>query len=69
MLDRIFSGNMSDMSRFSVPGLIVMALGVLLALLARPAAKGVQGRLYWAMKLGALALVMLGALIAMKVFG
>ena len=69
MLDRIFSGNMSDMSRFSVPGLIVMALGVLLALLARPAAKGVQGRLYWAMKLGALALVMLGALLAMKVFG
>lgn len=58
---------MSDMSRFSVPGLIVMALGVLLVLLARPAAKGVQGRLYWAMKLGALALVMLGALLAMKV--
>ena len=67
MLDRIFSGNMSDMSRFSVPGLIVMALGVLLALLARPAAKGVQGRLYWAMKLGGLVLVMLGALLAMKV--
>ncbi len=60
---------MSDMSRFSVPGLIVMALGVLLALLARPAAKGVQGRLYWAMKLGGLVLVMLGALLAMKVFG
>ena len=59
---------MSDMSRFSVPGLIVMVLGVLLALLARPVAKGVQGKLYWAMKLGGLALVMLGALLAMKVF-
>ncbi len=68
MLDRIFSGDMSDMSRFSVPGLIVMVLGVLLALLARPVAKGVQGKLYWAMKLGGLALVMLGALLAMKVF-
>ncbi len=69
MLDRIFSGDMGDMSRFSIAGLIVMALGVLLALLARPAAKGVQGRLYWVMKLGGLALVMLGALLAMKVFG
>ena len=67
MLDRIFSGDMNDVSRFSIAGLIVMALGVLLALLARPAAKGAQGRLYWAMKLGALALVMLGALLAMKV--
>ena len=44
-----------------------MALGVLLALLARPIAKGVQGKLYWAMKLGGLVLVMLGALLAMKV--
>ena len=68
MLDRIFSGDMSDMSRFSVPGLIVMVLGVLLALLARPVAKGVQGKLYWAMKLGGLALVTIGALLAMKVF-
>ncbi len=64
MLDRIFSG---DASRFSVAGLIVMALGVLLALLARPIAKGVQGKLYWAMKLGGLVLVMMGALLAMKV--
>ena len=31
MLDRIFSGDMGDASRFSVAGLIVMALGVLLA--------------------------------------
>ena len=55
------------MSRFSIPGLIVMALGVLLALLARPIAKGTAGKLYWALKLGALVLVMLGALLAMKV--
>ena len=67
MLDRIFSGDMSDASRFIVAGLIVMALGVLLALLARPIAKGVQGKLYWAMKLGGLVLVMMGALLAMKV--
>lgn len=58
---------MNDVSRFSIAGLIVMALGVLLALLARPLAKSVQGKLYWAMKLGGLVLVMLGALLAMKV--
>ena len=34
MLDRIFSGNAGDMSRFSIPGLIVMALADLLACLA-----------------------------------
>ena len=67
MLDRIFSGDMGDASRFSVAGLIVMALGVLLALLARPIAKGVQWKLYWVMKLGGLILVMMGALLAMKV--
>ena len=41
--------------------------GLLFALLARPIAKGVQGKLYWVMKLGGLVLVMMGALLAMKV--
>ena len=69
MLERIFTGSMKDTSRFNVIGLIVMALGVLLALLARHVAKGVQGKLYWCMKFGGLVLVMIGALLAMKVFG
>ena len=69
MLDRIFSGDMSDTSRFSIAGLIVMALGVLLALLARHVAKGVQGKLYWGMKFGGLILVIVGALLTMKVLG
>ena len=40
MLEKIFSGEMADMSRFSVPGLIVMALGVLLSAFARQLADG-----------------------------
>ena len=68
MLDKIFSGTMADASRFSVPGLIVMALGVALNALAGRLAGGNEKRLHL-IKLGGLAAVMAGALIAVKVFG
>lgn len=69
VLDRIFSGEAGDMSRFSVPGLIVMALGVICVLLARRVSGGIQSRRYYVMKLGGLALVMIGAVVAVKLFG
>ena len=68
MLDKIFSGEMADMSRFSVPGLIVMALGVALSVLAGKLAKGNEKR-YCFLKFGGLIVVMIGALITVKVFG
>ena len=68
MLDRIFSGNMADTSRFSVPGLIVMALGVALSVLAGKLAGGDEKRYYF-FKFGGLVVVMIGALIAVKLFG
>ena len=68
MLDKIFSGNMADMSRFSVPGLIVMAMGVALSALARKLSQTNEKR-YYLFKLGGLLITMVGALIAVKVFG
>ena len=68
MLDKIFSGAMADTSRFSVPGLIVMALGVALIVLAGKLAKGNEKR-YYLFKFGGLIAVMAGALIAVKLFG
>ena len=59
---------MADTSRFSVPGLIVMALGVALNALAGRLAGGNEKRLHL-IKLGGLAAVMAGALITVKVFG
>ncbi len=69
MLERVFSGDVSDVSRFSVAGLIVMALGVACVLLARKVGGGIQSRGYYAMKLGGLALVMIGVLITVRLFG
>ena len=68
MLDRIFSGEMADMSRVSIPGLIVMALGVAGCLLAEKLAKGNERR-YYAFKFGGLIVVMAGTLIAVRLFG
>lgn len=59
---------MTDMSRFSVPGLIVMALGVALFVLAGKMAKGNEKR-YYLMKFGGLIVVMIGTIIAVKLFG
>lgn len=59
---------MTDMSRFSVPGLIVMALGVALVVLAGKLAKGNEKR-YYLIKFGGLIAVMVGTLIAVKLFG
>ena len=56
------------MSRFSVPGLIVMALGVALSVLAGKLAGGNEKR-YCFLKFGGLIVVMIGALITVKVFG
>ena len=68
MLDKIFSGEMTDMSRFSVPGLIVMALGVALSALAGKMAGGNEKR-YYLFKFGGLIVVMIGALMTVKLFG
>ncbi len=68
MLDKIFSGSMADTSRFSVPGLIVMALGVAMSVLAGKLAKGSEKR-YYLFKFGGLIVVMIGALITVKLFG
>ena len=59
---------MAETSRFSVPGLIVMALGVALSVLAGKLARGNEKRYYLA-KLGGLIVVMIGALMTVKVFG
>ncbi len=59
---------MADMSRFSVPGLIVMALGVALSILAGRLAKGNEKRYYF-LKFGGLIVVMIGALMTVKLFG
>ena len=68
MLDKIFSGELADTSRFSVPGLIVMALGVALSVLAGKLARGNEKR-YYLFKFGGLIAVMAGALITVKLFG
>ena len=68
MLDKILSGSMADTSRFSVPGLIVMALGVAVSALAGKLARGNEKR-YYLFKFGGLLVVMIGALIAVKLFG
>ena len=57
-----------DTSRFSVPGLIVMALGVALFAFAGKLAKGNEKR-YYLIKFGGLIVVMAGALITVKLFG
>ena len=59
---------MTDASRFSVTGLIVMALGVALSVLAGKLARGNEKR-YYLFKFGGLIIVMIGALIAVKLFG
>ena len=59
---------MADMSRFSVPGLNVMALGVALSILAGRLAKGNEKRYYF-LKFGGLIVVMIGALMTVKLFG
>ena len=59
---------MADTSRFSVPGLIVMALGVALNVLAGRLSGGNEKRLHL-IKLCGLAMVMAGALITVRVFG
>ena len=59
---------MADTSRFSAPGLIVMALGVALSVLAGKLAKGNEKRYYF-LKFGGLIVVMAGALITVRVFG
>ena len=68
MLDKIFSGAMADTSRFSVPGLIVMALGVALNAFAGTLSGGDERRGHL-IRLGGLVIVMAGALIAVTVFG
>jgi len=68
VLDKIFSGSMADTSRFSVPGLIVMALGVAMSVLAGKLAKGNEKR-YYLFKFGGLIAVMAGTLIAVRLFG
>ena len=59
---------MADTSRFSTPGLIVMALGVALNAFAGKLSGGSEKRFYL-IKLSGLAMVMAGALIVVKVFG
>ena len=68
MLHKIFTGNAFDTSRFSVPGLIVMALGVTLFAAAKKLSKDDEKR-YYLFKFGGLIVVMIGAVIAMKLFG
>ncbi len=68
MLDNIFTGSVLDTSRFSVPGLIVMALGVALYAMAKKLSKENEKR-YYMFKLGGLIVVMIGAVIAVKLFG
>jgi hypothetical protein len=68
VLERIFSGSPMDASRYSVPGLIVMALGVALAAMARKIAKG-SDKTYYLCKFGGLLIVMAGAVITVKLFG
>ena len=59
---------MADTSRLSTPGLIVMALGVVLSVLAGKLAGGNEKR-YYLFKFGGLLAVMAGALITVNPFG
>ena len=68
MLEKIFTGAWTDTSRYSVPGLIVMALSVAVCLLAEKFARGNE-KLYYALRLGGLIAAMLGAVITVRVFG
>ncbi len=68
MLDKIFTGTAFDTSRFSVPGLIVMALGVALFAAAKKLSKDDEKR-YYLFKFGGLIVVMIGTIIAVKLFG
>ena len=68
MLDKIFTGNAFDTSRFSVFGLIVMALGVALFAAAGKLSDGNEKR-YYLFKFAGLIVVMTGAVIAVKLFG
>ena len=68
MLEKIFSGDAGDLSRWNPAGLIVMALGVALAALAGRLAKGREGRVM-ALKLIAVLIVAAGALVTVKVIG
>lgn len=67
VLDKIFTGK-ADLSRVSVPGLIVMALGVAVVILSGKLSGGVTNGRYYAFKLGGMLLVMIGAVIALKLF-
>jgi len=68
VLDKIFTGSWTDTGRYSIPGLIVMALGVAACMLAGKLAGGNEKR-YYALRLGGLAVVMAGAVIAVRVLG
>ena len=68
MLEKIFSGDAGDFSRWNPAGLIVMALGVALTALAGRLAKGNEGR-RMALKLLGMLVVMTGALVTMKLIG
>lgn len=68
MLHKIFTGAAFDTSRFSAAGLIVMALGVALFAAAKKLSKNDEKR-YFLLKFGGLIVVMIGAVIAMKLFG
>ena len=66
MLNGLFSGSPGDLSRWNPWGLGLMALGVALALLADKLAGGRFGKSA-ALRLGGLAVVILGALVTMKI--
>ena len=68
MPNKIFTGVPFDTSRFSVPGLIVMALGVVLFAAAKKLSKEDEKR-YYLLKFGGLIVVMIGTVIAVKLFG
>ena len=68
MLDRLFSGSIGDTCRYSIAGLIVMALGVALTALAGRLAGGVGSGRYFVFKIGGMLLVMVGALVAVRLF-
>ena len=66
MLDRLFSGSPSDLTRWEPWGLAVMALGVVLTLFSDKIARGQTDR-GMLVKLAGVLITALGALITIKI--
>lgn len=58
---------MTDMNRYSLAGVVIMALGVALSMLAEKMSKGSE-KAYYSFRLGGLFVAMIGTIVAVKLF-